>query len=243
MEIYTDLIERNPDWILMGVVGSQNYGTAIEGSDTDVKVAYLPRFENYFFNNFYHYDSSGPENSVDFTVHPIHEFMNHAFKGNMNFWEVFFAENTVINEDFIDEDFLYYCRETVMANWINNYEAMRGMAIQKNINAIKCVQSPEKFWKEAQHSIRMLDTLLDYYNCRGCISLNIVSKMNPEWKNWRSRTIVDVEEFNRVFDYTMIEVDSLRDNFLQRHISDASRMKFNRDIAFNMILNCVKSGA
>jgi len=176
------LQEKYPRWIFMSVVGSHNYGTNTKDSDVDIKVAYLPTFDEFFENKFQHVESSGPENAFDYTVHPVHEFLNHAFKGNMNFWEVFFVsgDNVKVNSKWFNSSyerssFFDLIKSACELNFQHNFNAMHGMAVQKYRNAWKYhpknMESPDinlidaytkKFWKEAQHAMRMMETLRHY---------------------------------------------------------------------------------
>ena len=169
--MFESLKEKYPRWMFMSVVGSQNYGTATPESDTDVKVAYLPTFQEFYYGNFKHADTGSPDGD-DYTLHPAHEFLRHAFKGNMNFWEVFFADTLEVNWEWWNESgemrmWFDHLRWIVHMNPYPNFNAMRGMAIQKDKEAHKFYNTAiatdhAKFRKAAQHAMRMLDMLLDY---------------------------------------------------------------------------------
>ena len=79
IDMFEKMKEKYPRWMFISVVGSQNYGTAIEGSDTDVKLAYLPTFEEFYRNKFVHSDTGSPDGD-DYTVHPAHEFLGSVLR-------------------------------------------------------------------------------------------------------------------------------------------------------------------
>lgn len=208
-EILDNLEYVHPKWMFMSVVGSQNYGTATVDSDVDVKIAYLPTFEEFYRNSFAHVDKSGPDMRVDYTLHPVHEFLNHAFKGNINFWEVFFSPSFRVNIELWDSSgelnaFYDAIRRYVNGNFLANFNTMRGMAVQKHKEAIKLysVVDDRKAWKSAQHSMRLLDTIRKYYET-GRVSLNICDGTH-NWEYWR-HTIMRSGDFDHYL--SMFETD------------------------------------
>ena len=247
--MFKRLQEENPRWMFMSVVGSQNYGTAVESSDTDIKVVYLPTFEEFYRNKFQHMDTGSPEGD-DYTLHPAHEFLRHAFKGNMNFWEVFFADSLEINWKFWNESgemrmFFSHCRDIVTMNSHNNFNAMRGMAHQKYVEAMKRMGASNPLaddkwysdqiaggWKAAQHSMRMLDTILEYHRT-GCLELNLTALPNayPIWADWREPSGVpgDIRfvEYVEFYNETLQMVDDLESNFISHH--NATDIRSNRE--------------
>lgn len=73
----------------VSLVGSYNYGTAIEGSDLDFKIIYYPTFKEFYSNSFpvTHYTSE----KFDISLHPVHKYVEQMFKGNINFFEILFG--------------------------------------------------------------------------------------------------------------------------------------------------------
>lgn len=229
-----ELTKKYPRWLWMSVVGSQNYGTATPESDTDVKVAYLPTFEEFYRNSFQHADTGSPDGD-DYTLHPAHEFLRHAFKGNMNFWEAFFSTNLKVNFSFFEASgqvgaFFGNVRSVVLDSPMANFNAMRGMAVQKYYEAWKLVNGMDddhrlyaddpRVWKSAQHSMRMLDTLLEYHRT-GRLVLNLTDREAfPDthvWEGWRDRngTAGDLRfaEYVAMYEEKLATVDSLEDSF------------------------------
>jgi len=170
--------KSHPRWVFASVVGSHNYGTATEHSDVDMKVMYLPEFEEFFKNKFDRTSNAGPDAFLDYTCHPFHEFVKHSFKGNMGFWEVWFSDHIRFNEEFISahdaSNFIGLMRECVRLNYLANFNATRGMAYEKfkrfereiHLDTSTIDQKPlatDRHNKEIQHSIRLLATLLNYH--------------------------------------------------------------------------------
>ena len=215
--IFKELQEKYPDWVWMSIVGSHNYGTATQNSDIDVKIAYLPTFEEFYYNSFKHIDKSGPGRKIDYTLHPVHEFLKHALKGNMNFWEVFYSPSLVVNPKYFKGGIIEICKSIVNMNYVANFNAMRGMAVQKahqfekemNNNQLSC-------WKHGQHSLRMLDTL-KWYMETGNIVLNMFNVINPIWSEMREDVRLtekaSLEFFDKYNDF-LSKIDSLEDEII-----------------------------
>jgi hypothetical protein len=213
--VYDELKELHPRWMFMSTVGSQNYGTAIEGSDTDIKIAYLPTFEEFYYNKFEYMDTGSPTGD-DYTLHPAHEFLSHAFKGNMNFWEVFYSDGFTMNRKLWESSgvmgwFLNSCKTYVERNPLANFNAMRGMAIQKDKQAYKeWNRNKTSFYKSAQHAMRMLDMIID-------ISENGISRLDissdKDWLNWRSDMTITISEYAELFERKLKFVDELEFKF------------------------------
>jgi hypothetical protein len=229
-----------PRWMFMSIVGSQNYGTAIPGSDTDVKVAYLPTFEEFYRGRFKHADTGSPVGD-DYTIHPAHEFLKHAFKGNMNFWEVFFSDSFDVNWKLWEHSgemrmFFQFVRKAIVLNAHPNFCSMRGMAAQKHNEAIRCHGRGDGdlvVWKPAQHSMRMLDTILAY-NSTGNLHLDLSTIGIYDWFNWRGdQRSVDFDQYLETYAKTLTSVDALEDVF-RAHQSEGEvrswREKYMGDI-------------
>jgi len=219
--MFETLKEKNPRWLFMSVVGSRNYGTATPESDTDVKVAYLPTFNEFYSGKFKHVDSSGPDQDLDFTVHPVHEFLRHAFKGNMNFWEVFFSDSIELNFglDVLNDEFLMNARNAVSLNYTANFNAMRGMSYQKWKGITKHVNDPARWWKDAQHTVRMLDTIL-LYGETSDLYLDVNSVDDTEWFDWKGRDILTSDDIAYVVQLVaekIQKVDSFEEAFENVH--------------------------
>lgn len=225
--MFEELKEKYPRWMFMSVVGSQNYGTTTNNSDTDMKVAYLPTFPEFYHNSFTHADTGSPTGD-DYTVHPAHEFLNHAFKGNMNFWEVvFYAPTFQTNLEFWENSskmhaFFDEVRTVVKNNPLANFNAMRGMMVQKNKEAIRlhsstCVDDDEKIRKAAQHSMRLFSTLVVYLAQK-----ELVLDLRPygiyNWLEWRSNHYsFDWEEYTKNFDSALKMLEVIEQDFIDWH--------------------------
>lgn len=235
MKLIEDLKTQCPRWMFMSIVGSQNYGTALPTSDTDVKVAYLPTFEEFYRGRFKHADTGSPVGD-DYTIHPAHEFLRHAFKGNMNFWESFFADSLDVNWKLWEHSgemrmFYTFVRQAVILNPQPNFNAMRGMAMQKHNEAwmIHGVnQADPKVWKAAQHSMRMLDTILAYHGT-GTLYLDLTKLGRYDWTNWRTPfREVTFDQYVNIYDSALRSVDDLEDAFRARQKSTEVRSERER---------------
>lgn len=160
--------------VLISIVGSHNYGLADKNSDIDLKVGYLPTFDDLFANKFPTANIIG--NKIDYTVSPIHHLVNHALKGNINFMEPWITSNRFIVSDL-------ECVSTMLNaafrwNTTRFFLATRGMAIQKSKRLQQYSEQTLVYKKEfgynikeAAHSVRCLLMLLTF-NATNKISLS-----------------------------------------------------------------------
>lgn len=216
------LMHTNPHnrWIFKSIVGSHNYGTNVDSSDIDIKVAYLPCMHEFWNHSFERTSNSGHDQHIDYTLHPIHEYLKHAFNGNINFWEIFFSKWFRMNPRFISiHDFTYIhliLKEIIHLNTLPNFHAMKGMAFQKSTIVPRhyAMSQYDEMWKNFQHTARLLDTIIHYVE-HDQIILDLVSFLpnNPEWKNWRKRNgNVSKEEYehtNKLIANKFAKVESL----------------------------------
>lgn len=249
----------HPRWLFMSVVGSHNYGTTDENSDHDAKVAYLPKFSEFYYGKFSHVDTGSPLGD-DVTLHPVHEFLRHAFRGNMNFWEVFYSDTVRFNPTFFtpaqERRFRAACTNVVVSNTDQNYRAMLGMAIQKNTKAILAMESENtdwrRVWKEAQHSMRLLAMLKEYHRTgKLVIKANQLPIESTLWANWRMKSWYEVgsfknfvkfESYQAAFQRELDELRALEDSFV-KHANDPSIRLFREmEMGFvdNFIMEMIK---
>lgn len=89
--------EVNKDQIFgVFLYGSQNYGTDLEDSDVDTKAIYIPTFEECLFKKPISKEIKLP-NGEHCEIKDIREIMNNIKKQNINFVELLFTQNYLIN--------------------------------------------------------------------------------------------------------------------------------------------------
>lgn len=115
------------------VVGSHNYGTTNENSDIDVKVVYWPTFEQFYNNSFTTKDVHTDE--LDYTTHPIHKYMHYVFKGNINFFELFFSG--YFKSDYFTDEYAQDIQTLVTGNAKMVAKAQYYIALNAEKEAIK----------------------------------------------------------------------------------------------------------
>ncbi len=198
MEEYKSVLKNHPRWIFASVVGSHNYGTSTEHSDVDLKVMCLPTFEEFYNNKFDRTSDAGPDSDVDYTCHPLHEYIRHCFKGNMNFWEPFFSNHLIFNSRFVDADYkALFCRRmrnAVIMNYMANFRATRGMALEKYKKFQRGVHlgngdthtelQIDLHNKEIQHAIRLLEFLVHYIKTDE-IELDLTDNLDSKYPTLR----------------------------------------------------------
>ena len=215
---------KNPRWVFASVVGSHNYGTASEHSDVDMKMMYLPTFEEYYKNKFVRSSDGGAGAVIDFTCHPFHEYVKHSLKGNMNFWEVWFSPHLRFNRKMVEDHWFRSFQTRIMIavrlNYLANFNATRGMAIEKFKRFERKIHLPgeekaltslnvDRHNKEIQHAVRLLSFLLYYENERS-ISLELSSKYNARYVSLRNNIKpISVDRGSKMFHDLMDSVNAI----------------------------------
>jgi len=220
-EEFDSVLEKQSRWVFASVVGSHNYGTASEYSDVDMKVMYLPTFEEFFNNKFDRTSDAGPGFDVDYTCHPFHEFVNHCFKGNSNFWEVFYSDHLRFNDRFITREnavkFIDSMKEAVRLNYMANFWATRGMAFAKFKRFENKIHLPnpdpngvnptpeatplmiDRHNKEIQHAMRLMLMMVHYVE-RDELRLCMPEHFARDYISLRDRTTaIDYTEGSELF--------------------------------------------
>ena len=85
--------------------GSINYDLVVPTSDLDLKAVYLPDFSDYYFGKFPKF--SFVTDRFDCELHPVHHFVEHSLKGNINFFEFLFAECALATPPWIHIQHVY----------------------------------------------------------------------------------------------------------------------------------------
>jgi len=163
-------LARDCDFAFYSVVGSWNYGLASEHSDVDCKITYFPSFGHFYTGKFP--KLSVVDKNVDFTIQPIHQFMEHVLKGNINFFEVLYPSNPAFLETRYPEEIdpiFDIAREMIPINPIPMICAVRSTADSKISSldkySIDNEYMKEQFGynlKEAANAVRQLYFLITY---------------------------------------------------------------------------------
>lgn len=84
-------------WVLKALTGSHNYNLNVETSDKDYKVFVLPTFDDLYHGNTL--SKSSVSETEDISVHDIRMLTKMLYKSNVNFIEVLFSKELIINPD------------------------------------------------------------------------------------------------------------------------------------------------
>lgn len=221
-----ELEKAHPDWVLMSVAGSQNYGTAIATSDLDLKVVYCPKFSEFWKGSFN--TLCKVTDDVDYSVTAIHHYMKYVFKGNMNFWEVWYSPSLRIRPEFWGSEAgetFDDIRQVIEMNWSANFNANRGMALQKFKKYVHS-DDAETARKELQHACRILSTLKYYFETE-TLCLDLPKEYRGNWSSLRlsedeSLLHLCASEYSKLIYWA----DEYEEEFSQRHAKCAKDREF-----------------
>lgn len=156
--------------VFRALVGSHNYNLNTETSDKDYKVFVAPTFDDLYFNN--QFSKSYIGQTEDFDCHDIRKTSSLWWKANVNFLEVLFSEESIMNQKLsIDSKsclttIFRHRDEIARMNLPYLYDACIGMHITKKKQVDKGTEGTQylvdKFGydtKQAMHSLRILDFL------------------------------------------------------------------------------------
>lgn len=93
---------KDRKWLFKSLVGSHNYNLNTETSDKDYKVFVLPTFDDLYYGE--KVSKSETSEKEDFAIHDIRMLTNMLYKSNVNFIEVLFSKELVINDEFLFTD-------------------------------------------------------------------------------------------------------------------------------------------
>lgn len=82
---------------LKALVGSHNYNLTTPSSDKDYKIFVIPTFDDLYFGKSYNQSTIG--DTEDYSIHDIRKLSHLLSKSNVNFMEVLFSEELIINKD------------------------------------------------------------------------------------------------------------------------------------------------
>ena len=161
------------EWVMVGLVGSQNYNLEYEYSDIDTKAILLPKFEDFCLVNSPISTTYIMENNEHVDLKDIRLMFECFKKQNTNFIEILFSKYKVINPLYQElfQPIIDY-REFI-AHY-NNYAAINsfyGMVCQK-YNALEhpyptLLDKIEKFGydpKQLHHILRISEFIERYVN-------------------------------------------------------------------------------
>lgn len=88
---------KGRQWLIKALVGSHNYNLNTETSDKDYKIFVLPTFDDLFKGEKLSKCTTSEEE--DLSIHDIRMLTNMLYKSNVNFIEVLFSTELIINPD------------------------------------------------------------------------------------------------------------------------------------------------
>lgn len=153
--------------LFKALVGSHNYNLNTINSDKDYKVFVLPNLDDIYKGNLFSSEKLGEE---DINIHDFRRLESLLVKSNVNFVEVLFSQDVVINNDLpgkmiqlIHE--LFKIREEIAKiNLYYLYNACYGMYHNKMKEVHRKINSEEFPFKSASQAYRILDFLIRYKN-------------------------------------------------------------------------------
>lgn len=173
LEVCSNAVKRKI--LFSAMVGSTNYNLNSNSSDKDYKCFVLPSFDDLYDGVFY--SKSIISDVVDLDVHDIRKITKLFWKSNINFMEVLFSREIVINPEIEitskDNLFkLFFMRnEIAVINLPYLFNACVGMSINKKNSVEKGTEGTQDLvlkygydTKQAQHSIRVLNFLERFLN-------------------------------------------------------------------------------
>lgn len=161
--------------IFRALVGSHNYNLNDKTSDKDYKVFVAPTFDDLYHNK--QFSKSYIGETVDLDVHDIRKVSSLWWKANVNFLEVLYSDEIIINpklsrytKDRI-QDIFSIKEDIVKMNLPYLYNACIGMHLTKKKQINKGTQSTQQLvdkygydTKQALHAIRILEFLMRFAN-------------------------------------------------------------------------------
>ena len=154
-------------WLIKALVGSHNYNLNTETSDKDYKVFVLPTFNDLYEGE--KFSKSITSDTEDVSIHDIRMFVNMLYKANVNFIEVLFSKELIINPDLQPSSYKMITEmiknreEYAKMNLPYLWDACIGMYYQ-NTKKMNYVDINEGFldYKKAMTAYRILDFLERY---------------------------------------------------------------------------------
>jgi hypothetical protein len=123
----------NPEWFVICLQGSQNYGMADELSDIDTKLLIFPKVEELVFNEKSISQTYIMPNDEHCDVKDVREYFKLFRKQNINFVEILFTDYYLVNPKYMDLwlELRRYREDIVRGNEYQALKCMKGMASEK----------------------------------------------------------------------------------------------------------------
>ncbi|MFW6007743.1 MAG: hypothetical protein ACOCP8_00650 [archaeon] len=161
--------------LFRSLVGSNNYNLNTEESDKDYKLFFLPTFNDLYSNKYFKNSKIG--NKLDVDAHDIRKVEKLWYKVNVNFLEVLFSENIIINKNLDKKtrellfELLNMKNDIIKMNLPYLFDACRGMFynkmhyLEKGTSGTQHLVNKYSYdTKQALHSWRILDFLKRFKN-------------------------------------------------------------------------------
>lgn len=130
--------------LMASSAGSLNYDLVVETSDLDLKAVYLPDIADFYHGRFPKFSFTTPR--FDAELHPVHQFVQHALKGNINFFEFLWAEAALADPYFIPimtnmvrPLVLGNIQRTTLATFWTADNAHKNWSPKKGATALRCL--------------------------------------------------------------------------------------------------------
>ena len=136
-------------------VGSFNYDCVIQNSDLDMKAVYMPSLRDLFLDDNPKFALTSEQ--FDCELHPAQHYLQHALKGNLNFFEPLFARRRRIHPGFaaiVDGPLKRMVKMNVKSTVMGSHR----FALQQRD---KASARKETWGKSASHAIRILVFLIN----------------------------------------------------------------------------------
>lgn len=163
---------KKRQWLIKSLVGSHNYNLNTETSDKDYKIFVLPTFDDLFKGEKFSKCTTSEEE--DLSIHDIRMLTNMLYKSNVNFIEVLFSIELIINPELSPSNYkmitdiiknreeyakmnLPYLWEACIGMYYQNSKKMNYISLKDN-NCNRLFDS-----KKAMTAYRILDFLDRYY--------------------------------------------------------------------------------
>lgn len=230
-------IDQSCEWlpdriILMGVVGSQAYGTATEDSDKDYKGICVPPKEYYLgLDSFNDYNTTGGKNwksskdTVDFSIMHINKFVSDCMRGVPNNLELLFLkpELYIMKHPLADE--LFEVRDLFITKALKHkFSGFAYSQIEKlkakNSNGTGRQDLIEKFnfdTKFAAHAVRLLSKAVEILE-------------TGKFETWCSNAshLLDIRNGKYTLEQILLEVEGLQ-NRLEHLYTTSTKIPYAPD--------------
>lgn len=159
--------------VFKSLVGSHNYNLNNKDSDKDYKIFVIPAFDDLYNNKMFVKNIS--QSAKDVEIHDIRKLPNLLYKSNVNYIEVLFSEELILNPNIKEKQLLGELialrNEIAKINLSYLYKGCKGMYhnkikhLKKLENLIRYANNIEQLiWKNACNAYRILDFIKRFYD-------------------------------------------------------------------------------